>query len=132
MSGATIEGFRVVPCGRSVRGIRAGDPVVLVPVEAILADVRLLGLPTVRRVARCGLRGVVLVPLGEFAGAFPAAAPGADVSTSASRRAGPHPAEPEVTAKSARRATWTRGASRAPGGAPSDAPCPFGASARSS
>jgi len=76
MSDHAIEGFRVVPCGRSVRGIRAGDPVVLLPVEAILADVRLLSLPTVRRVARAGLRGVVLVPLEEFAGAFPAAAQG--------------------------------------------------------
>ena len=70
MSDDAIEGFRVVPCGRSVRGIRAGDPVVIVPVEAVLSDVRLLGLPTVRRVAREGRRGVVLVPLGEFSGAF--------------------------------------------------------------
>jgi len=70
MSDHAIEGFRVVPCGRSVRGIRAGDPVVLVPVEAILADVRLLGLPTVRRVAREGRKGVVLVPLDEFSEVF--------------------------------------------------------------
>ena len=76
MSDDAIEGFRVVPCGRSVRGIRAGDPVVLVPVEAILTDVRLLGLPTVRRVAREGRKGVVLVPLDEFSGAFDRA-PGA-------------------------------------------------------
>jgi phage head maturation protease len=74
MSDHAFEGFRVVPCGRSVRGIRAGDPVVLVPVETTLADVRLLGLPTVRRVARYGLRDVVLVPVEEWRESFPAAA----------------------------------------------------------
>jgi len=74
MGDGAAAGFRVVPSGRSIRGIRAGDPVVLVPIEAVLADVRLLGLPTVRRVARAGRRGVVLVPLGEFASAFPDAA----------------------------------------------------------
>jgi hypothetical protein len=46
----------------------------------VLADAALLALPTARRVARAGLRGVVLVPLQEFAGAFPAAARGGGVT----------------------------------------------------
>jgi hypothetical protein len=52
----------------------------VLPVEDVLADAALLALPTVRRVARAGLRGVVLVPLEEFAGAFPAVAQGGGVS----------------------------------------------------
>jgi hypothetical protein len=72
--------YRVVPSRRAVRGVRVGDPVVVLPVEDVLADAALLALPTVRRVARAGLRGVVLVPLEEFAGAFPAVAQGGGVS----------------------------------------------------
>lgn len=62
----TAGGYRVVPCKRRVRGIREGEQVVLLPVEAILADAQLLALPTVRRVAREGFRGVVLMPLAEW------------------------------------------------------------------
>ena len=57
-----------------MRGVRVGDPVVVLPVEEVLADVKLLALPTVRRAARAGLRGVVLVPIKGFAGALLAAA----------------------------------------------------------
>jgi hypothetical protein len=66
MDESAVDGFRVVPCNRRVRGVRAGDPVMLIPVEAIQADVRLLRLPTVQRVARAGHRGVVLVPVAEW------------------------------------------------------------------
>ena len=62
----TADGFRVVPCRRRVHGIREGDPVVLLPVEAVVADVTLLRLPTVRRMAAAGMRGCVLVPLSEW------------------------------------------------------------------
>jgi hypothetical protein len=61
-----IDGFRVVPSKRRAGRVRPGDPVVVLPVEAVLADARLLELPTVRRVARGVMRGVVLVPLAEW------------------------------------------------------------------
>jgi hypothetical protein len=61
-----IDGFRVVPSNRRAGRVRPGDPVVLLPVEAVLADARLLELPTVRRLARGGMRGVVLVPIEEW------------------------------------------------------------------
>ena len=70
----TFPGFRVVPSNRHAGGVRPGDPVVLLPVEAVLDDARLLELPTVRRLARNGLRGVVLVPLAEWRERFSAAA----------------------------------------------------------
>ncbi len=62
----TAGGHHVVRCNRRVRGIGKGDLVVVLPIEAVLADAQLLGLPTVRRVAREGLRSVVLVPLAEW------------------------------------------------------------------
>ena len=69
------------PCGplRLVRSDRAAgavdvrDLVAIVPTDAIPESPRLLELPTVRRLARAGRRGVVLVPVDEVARTFASA-----------------------------------------------------------
>jgi hypothetical protein len=65
--------YSVVLARRQIGRIRVGELVVLLPVEDVVADVALLALPTVRRIAQAGLRGVVLVPFDEWRAAFPAA-----------------------------------------------------------
>ena len=77
--------LRIVKSNRAAGSVGVGDLVAIVPTDAIPGHPRLLDLPTVKRLARNGMRSIVLVPVDEVTLTFGAASMEPESTRSARR-----------------------------------------------